>query len=271
MLGPAGTGKSLLLLQYIAAAVRRGERAAMFVFDEELGLLFARAKGLGIDLAGMRDAGNVIVEQQDAAELTPGEFSHRVRERIDREGVRIVAIDSDATEQADVERVFDKAATFGPTEVAVFNAGAFVRGSVVETDPAEFERCWRVGCFAGLLVGQAAARRMVERGSGTILFTGATASLRGGAGFVSLASPKFGLRAVAQSMARELGPKNIHVAHVIVDGQIRSQRYAQLENERGPDSLLDPDAIAAQYVALHRQNRSAWTQELDLRPWSEKF
>jgi NAD(P)-dependent dehydrogenase (short-subunit alcohol dehydrogenase family) len=112
---------------------------------------------------------------------------------------------------------------------------------------------------------------MIEHGRGTILFTGATASLRGGASFVNLASPKFGLRAVAQSMARELGPKNIHVTHVVIDGQIHSERYAHLESERGPDSLLDPDAIAAQYVALHRQHRSAWTQELDLRPWSEKF
>jgi NAD(P)-dependent dehydrogenase (short-subunit alcohol dehydrogenase family) len=184
---------------------------------------------------------------------------------------RIVPIDCDATQQADVERVFEAAARAGPTEVAVFNAGTFVRGSVLETDPNEFERCWRVGCFAGLLVGQAAARRMTERGAGTILFTGATASLRGGAGFVNLASPKFGLRAVAQSMARELGPKNIHVAHVIIDGQIHSERYAHLVGERGPDALLDPDAIAAQYLALHRQHRSAWTHELDLRPWSEKF
>jgi NAD(P)-dependent dehydrogenase (short-subunit alcohol dehydrogenase family) len=186
-------------------------------------------------------------------------------------GDGVVAIDCDATEQADIERVFEAAEAFGPPEVAIFNAGAFVRGSVLETEPAEFERCWRVGCFAGFLVGRAAARRMVEHGRGTILFTGATASLRGGAGFVNLASPKFGLRAVAQSMARELGPKNIHVAHVIIDGQIHSERYAHLESERGPDSLLDPDAIAAQYLALHRQHRSAWTQELDLRPWSEKF
>ena len=183
----------------------------------------------------------------------------------------VVPVDCDATEPADVERLFETAAARGPAEVAVFNAAAFVRGSILETDPAEFERCWRVGCFAGLLVGQAAARRMVAHGRGTILFTGATASLRGGAGFVGLASPKFGLRAVAQSMARELGPKNIHVAHVIIDGQIRSERYAHLAGERGPDSLLDPDAIAAQYVALHRQHRSAWTHELDLRPWSEKF
>jgi NAD(P)-dependent dehydrogenase (short-subunit alcohol dehydrogenase family) len=184
---------------------------------------------------------------------------------------RIVPIDCDATQPSDVERVVDAAQALGPPEVAIFNAGAFARGSILDADPKEFERCWRVGCLAGFLVGQAAARRMVERGRGTILFTGATASLRGGPGFVNLASPKFGLRAVAQSMARELGPKNIHVAHVIIDGQIRSERYAHLEGERGPDSLLDPDAIAAQYVALHRQHRSAWTQELDLRPWSEKF
>jgi NAD(P)-dependent dehydrogenase (short-subunit alcohol dehydrogenase family) len=146
-----------------------------------------------------------------------------------------------------------------------------VRASILEAEPAEFERCWRVGCYAGFLVGRAAARRMVAQGGGTILFTGATASLRGGAGFVNLASPKFGLRAVAQSMARELGPKNIHVAHVVIDGQIRSARYEHLLDERGSDSLLEPDSIATAYLALHRQPRSAWTQELDLRPWSEKF
>jgi len=184
---------------------------------------------------------------------------------------RVVHVECDATKPADVERVFEQAAALGPTEVAVFNAGTFVRGGVLDTDPAEFERCWRVGCFAGFLVGQSAARRMLERGAGTILFTGATASLRGGAGFVNLAAPKFGLRAVAQSMAREFGPKGIHVAHVVIDGQIRSERYAHLLGERGPDSLLDPDAIAEAYLALHRQRRSAWTHEIDLRPWSEKF
>ena len=190
----------------------------------------------------------------------------------DRNGAgRIEPIDCDATAPADVERVFDAASALGPPEVAIFNAGAFVRGSILETDAAEFERCWRVGCFAGFLVGRAAARRMIEHGAGTILFTGATASQRGGAGFVNLASPKFGLRAVAQSMARELGPKGIHVAHVVIDGQIRSERYAHLLGERGPDSLLEPDAIAAAYLALHRQQRSAWTHEIDLRPWSEKF
>jgi len=184
---------------------------------------------------------------------------------------RVIPADCDATLPADIERVFDLAASHGPLGVAVFNAGAFVRGSVLDTQPEEFERCWRVGCFAGFLVGREAARRMVEQGSGTILLTGATASLRGGAGFVNLASPKFGLRAVAQSLARELGPRGIHVAHVIIDGQIHSERYAHLAAERGPDSLLEPDAIAKTYLELHRQPRSAWTHELDLRPWSEKF
>ena len=173
---------------------------------------------------------------------------------------RVIPVACDASVPQQVEELFNTIERQHlPLRVAIFNAGAFVRGSILETKAAEFERCWRVGCFGGFLVGQAAARRMVAQGRGTILFTGATASLRGGAGFVNLASPKFGLRAVAQSMARELGPKNIHVAHVIIDGQIRSPRYAHLESERGPDSLLDPDAIAAQYLALHRQPRSAWS------------
>ena len=185
---------------------------------------------------------------------------------------RIHLYDCDATEPPAVAAMFAHAAdTLGPLRLVVFNAGAFVRGEVAETDPAEFERCWRVGALAGFLVGQGAAKARGEEGRGTIIFTGATASLRGGAAFVNLASPKFALRAVAQSLARELGPKNIHVAHVIIDGQILSERYADLEAERGPDSLLDPAAIAETYWHLHCQHRSAWTQELDLRPWAEKF
>ena len=185
---------------------------------------------------------------------------------------RIHLYDCDATEPDAVTAMFAHvAATLGPLRLAVFNAGAFVRGEVAETDPDEFERCWRVGALAGFLVGQGAARAMLDAGKGTIIITGATASLRGGAAFVNLASPKFALRAVAQSLARELGPKNIHVAHVIIDGQILSERYAHLAAERGPDSLLDPAAIAETYWHLHSQHRSAWTQELDLRPWAETF
>ncbi len=182
------------------------------------------------------------------------------------------AYESDATDESAVERLFDKvSADLGEPDLVVYNAGAFQRSSILEADTAEFERCWRVGCFGGFLVGREAARLMVERGSGTILFTGATASLRGSAMFFNLAVGKFGLRALAQSMARELAPQGIHVAHVIIDGQIASPRYAELAKERGPDALLDPDAIAETYYRLHCQPRSAWTQEVDLRPWVERF
>lgn len=184
---------------------------------------------------------------------------------------RVISIECDATVPQQVQELFNTAERHGPLRAAIFNAGTFKKQDVADTAPEEFEHSWRVGCFGGFLVGQAAARTMLKHGAGTILFTGATASLRGGAGFANLASPKFALRAVAQSLARELSPKGIHVAHVIIDGQIHSQRYAQLLGDRGPDSLLEPNAIAEAYLALHRQHRSAWTHELDLRPWVEKF
>ncbi|MFQ5993683.1 MAG: SDR family NAD(P)-dependent oxidoreductase [Acidiferrobacterales bacterium] len=180
--------------------------------------------------------------------------------------------ESDATDESAVARLFDKvSADFGEPNVVVYNAGAFQRTSILEASAADFERCWRVGCFGGFLVGREAARVMTARGSGTILFTGATASLRGSAQFFNLAVGKFGLRALAQSMARELGPEGVHVAHVIIDGQISSPRYAELAKERGPDALLDPEGIAETYYRLHRQPRSTWSQEVDLRPWVEKF
>lgn len=179
---------------------------------------------------------------------------------------------ADVSNSEDVLRVFDSVdRDFGVPDIVVFNAGAYQKANVVDIDPADFERCWRIGCLGGLLVGQAAARRMVKRGHGTIIFTGATAALRGSAGFANLAVPKFGLRALAQSMARELGPKGVHVGFVIIDGQIESERYRHLVEERGEDSLLAPDAIAELYVQLHRQPRSAWSHEIDIRPWSEKF
>jgi NAD(P)-dependent dehydrogenase (short-subunit alcohol dehydrogenase family) len=178
----------------------------------------------------------------------------------------------DAADRAQVDRLFEQVrGELGTPELVAFNAGTFQPGSVLEIDPSEFERCWRVGCFAGFLVGKAAAKLMVPDGRGTIVFTGATAALRGSANFANLAVPKFGLRALAQSMARELGPKGIHVAHAIIDGQIFSERYQHLEVQRGPDSLLGPEAIAETYYQLHLQPRSAWTLELDLRPWVEKF
>jgi NAD(P)-dependent dehydrogenase (short-subunit alcohol dehydrogenase family) len=178
----------------------------------------------------------------------------------------------DVSQEDEVAKLFQAVFTdLGIPQLVVFNAGTFEPGEVLDTSPATFERCWRIGCFGGFLVARAAAGAMLERGSGTIIFTGATASLRGSAGFANLAVPKFGLRALAQSMARELGPKGIHVAHVVIDGQIESERYRHLLEERGPDSLLQAGAIAETYFQLHQQPRSSWTQELDLRPWSEKF
>jgi NAD(P)-dependent dehydrogenase (short-subunit alcohol dehydrogenase family) len=172
------------------------------------------------------------------------------------------AYSCDATKEDQVEALFKRVvADIGAPDLVVYNAGAYLPKSVLETEPAEFERCWRIGCLGGFLVGRAAAQAMLAKGAGTILFTGATASLRGSAGFVNLAVGKFGLRAVAQSMARELGPRGIHVAHIVIDGQIGS----------GEDGMLKPEAIAETYWQLHQQPPSAWTQEIDLRPATEKF
>jgi NAD(P)-dependent dehydrogenase (short-subunit alcohol dehydrogenase family) len=171
----------------------------------------------------------------------------------------------DATDPTAVTGLFTAVENdLGVPDLVVFNAGAFASGGILEIQPADFERCWRVGCFGGFLVGQAAARAMVARGRGTIIFTGATASLRGSARFVNLASPKFGLRAVAQSMARELGPRGVHVAHVIIDGGIGTAREGQAP-------MLTPVGIAETYWQIHLQPRDSWTHELDLRPFAEKF
>jgi NAD(P)-dependent dehydrogenase (short-subunit alcohol dehydrogenase family) len=182
------------------------------------------------------------------------------------------AYSRDATDAGAVEDMFAAVTRdLGTPALTVFNAGAYRPGGILDINPADFEACWRIGCLGGLLVGQAALRRMVPAGAGTIIFTGATASLRGGSGFANLAMPKFGLRALAQSMAREFGPQGIHVAHTIIDGQIAGERPGHRPEERGADALLAPSAIAEAYLHLHEQPRSAWTQELDLRPYVEKF
>lgn len=183
----------------------------------------------------------------------------------------------DAAREEDVQALFRAVRSdYGCPDVVVYNAGAFVARGIVETSAEEFERCWRAGCLGGFLVGREAARAMLERvgqggPGGTILFTGATASLRGSAGFHNLAVGKFGLRALAQSMARELQPKGIHVAHVVIDGRIRPTAVVEHTDANDGDALLAPDAIAEAYFQLYRQPRSAWTQELDLRPWVERF
>ena len=180
--------------------------------------------------------------------------------------------DCDATDGNAVEELFAAVEDdLGRPVLTVYNAGAYKPGGVLDISAEDFERCWRIGCLGGFHVGRAAARRMVEAGAGTIIFTGATASLRGSAKFANLAVPKFGLRALAQSMARDLGPRGVHVAHVIIDGQIAGERPGYRPEERGQDAVLAPAAIAEAYYQLHAQPRSAWTHELDLRPWVETF
>lgn len=163
----------------------------------------------------------------------------------------------------------------GPTEIAVFNAGAQHRKPLLEITADQFEKVWRLGCLAGFVFGREAIRHMLSRGRGSVLFTGATSALRGGTNFAAFAAAKFGLRAVAQSMAREFGPQGIHVATVIVDGAIDMpairQRFADSIKNLPPDGLLNTDAIAETYFQLHRQQRSAWSHEVDVRPYCEKF
>lgn len=163
----------------------------------------------------------------------------------------------------------------GPLDVVVFNIGANVRFGIRETTARIFHKVWEMACFAGFLAGREAARAMIPRGRGTILFTGATASVRGRDGFAAFAAAKHGLRAVAQSMARELGPQGVHVAHVVIDGAVDGvfirENRDNVDALLADDAILRPEDIAASFVALHRQPRSAWTHELDLRPWRESW
>ena len=200
----------------------------------------------------------------------------RIAAGIAAEGGRGIAYVADLREESAVAKLFDDVeAEIGPIDVVVFNTGANYRASILDTPADMFEKVWRLGCYAGFLVGREAARHMVPRGQGSIIFTGATASLRGSAQFAAFAAAKGGVRQVAQAMARELGPQGIHVASVIIDGMIDSQRVRERFPERAaqlpPDGMLKPDGIAETYWQLHQQPRDAWTFEVDLRPWTERF
>jgi NAD(P)-dependent dehydrogenase (short-subunit alcohol dehydrogenase family) len=176
----------------------------------------------------------------------------------------------DATKPADVAKLFaDVEAAFGAPDVVVYNASYRTRGPVIELDPAEVEKSLIVTAFGGFLVAQEAVKRMLPHGHGAILFTGASASVKGYAQSAPFAMGKFALRGLAQSLARELSPQGIHVAHVVIDGGIRSAARPVPADK--PDSLLDPDAIAQTYLDLLRQHRSAWAWEIELRPWVERF
>lgn len=183
----------------------------------------------------------------------------------------------DARKEEAVAAFLDEADACAPLEVCIFNVGANVHFPILETTERVFRKVWEMACYSGFLAGREAARIMVPRGRGSIFFTGATASIRGSAGFSAFASAKFGLRAVAQSMARELGPKNIHVAHLVVDAGVDTAFVRDLRRQRtgqdnfAPDELMDPASIAETYWQLHAQPRNAWTHELDIRPFGERW
>jgi NAD(P)-dependent dehydrogenase (short-subunit alcohol dehydrogenase family) len=186
------------------------------------------------------------------------------------------AFGSDARKEEETIALFDTIERdVGDIDVAVFNIGANVRFGIAETTARVYTKVWEMAAFAGFLMGREAARRMTSRGRGTIIFTGATASVRGSTGFAAFAGAKHALRALAQSMARELGPKGVHVAHVLIDGAIDTafirDTFPELYAKKDEDGILSPEHIADMYWMLHRQPRDAWTHELDLRPWIEKW
>jgi NAD(P)-dependent dehydrogenase (short-subunit alcohol dehydrogenase family) len=240
------------------------------VEDSGVAVIVGAGPGLGAALARRfaRAGMKVAVARRDVAAL--GALARSL-------GAAARAYGCDATNERAVTDLFDAVTRdLGPPRLVVHNADGFVRKPLLETSVVEFEQCWRIACLGGFLVGREALRRMLARGDGsrhrgTVIFTGATASLRGGANFHNLAVPKFGLRALAQSMAREFQPRGIHVAHVIIDGQIESDRPGRSVAERGVDAVVSPDAIAETYYQLHLQPPSAWSHEVDLRPYLEKF
>jgi NAD(P)-dependent dehydrogenase (short-subunit alcohol dehydrogenase family) len=207
-----------------------------------------------------------------------GRNAERLREvtkEITDVGGRAHAFPGDVSSVADVERLAADVKKLGPLRVAIFNAGNAVRGTPLELTPEQFESTWRGSTYAGFVFARTTLPHLLAAGGGTLLFTGATASVRGRGPFVAFAAAKAGLRSVAQSFAREYGPQGIHVAHIVIDGGIDGERLRTSAPQHaagsGADGLLDPDAIAETYWHLHQQHRSAWTHELDLRPYKEPF
>jgi NAD(P)-dependent dehydrogenase (short-subunit alcohol dehydrogenase family) len=194
------------------------------------------------------------------------------REEIESDGGTALPVPTDATDPASIASAFETIrADLDDAEVFVYNAGAFEMGGILEIEPERFDECFRANCAGAFYAAREVLPAMVERGRGTILLTGATAALRGSARFSALAVGKFGLRALAQSMAREFGPQGVHVAHVIIDGQINTPRVRGMYPDREEHTMLSSDAIAETYWQLHSQDPTAWTLELDLRPSVERF
>ena len=195
-----------------------------------------------------------------------------VKEEIEGSGGTALPVSADATDPDSVAAAFERVrGELGDPEVFVYNAGAFQMGGILDLSPQQFDECFRANCAGAFYSAQKVLPAMVEARRGTILLTGASAALRGRANFSALAVGKFGLRALAQSMAREFGPQGIHVSHVIVDGQINTPRAREMFPDREDHTLLSPEAIAETYWLLHSQDPTAWTLELDLRPAVESF
>ncbi|MDB5626295.1 MAG: short-chain dehydrogenase [Tardiphaga sp.] len=197
---------------------------------------------------------------------------------IETAGGAIVARSLDARKEDEITAFLQDADAHAPLEICIFNVGANVNFPILETTDRVFRKVWEMACYSGFLAGREATRLMLPRGGGNIFFTGATASLRGGSGFAAFAAAKFGLRAVAQAMARELGPKNIHVAHLVIDSGVDTawvrERREQLWGEEAldnPDLLMPPSSVAESYWQLYNQPRSAWTFEMEIRPFGEKW
>jgi len=229
----------------------------------ETALIVGAGSGLSASLARLfaKEGLRVALAARDTAKL-----ASLVKE------TSALPIACDAAELAQVEAMLGAVeAKWGVPDLVVYNAGYRVRGPLVDLDPREVERTIRVSGYAGFLVAQAAAKRMLPRGSGAILFTGASASVKGYAESAPFAMGKFALRGLAQSMARELAPKGIHVAHFVIDGGIARGAGDSRAPERGADGVLLPDEIAKNYLHVYRQHRSAWTWEVELRPWVERF
>jgi len=217
-----------------------------------------------------REGHVAVIVRRDPEKLTG------LAEQIRADGGEVHAFGVDARKEDQIVDLFARIeAEIGELDVVVFNIGANVNFSITETTARVYSKVWEMAAFAGFLTGREAAKHMLPRGRGTILFTGATASLRGGKGFSAFAGAKFALRALAQSMARELGPRGLHVAHPIIDGAIDTawiaENFPQRHALKDQDGILDPDHIADAYWMLHSQPRDAWTHELDLRPWMETF
>lgn len=235
-------------------------------------VVFGAGDGLGGAIARRfaREGYHACVVRRHADKLGP------LCDEVRAAGGAASAFGVDARKEEQVVTLFDRVEKeIGPVEAAVHNIGANVAFPVVDFEARKYFKIWEMACFSGFLLGREAARRMLPRGRGTILFTGATASLRSRQGMAGFAGAKHALRALAQSMARELGPQGLHVAHVVIDGPIDMpwirENFPKLVESRPPDGLLAPDDIAESYWLLHRQPRSAWTHELDLRPWVEPW